>query len=100
MIQVQIATRLTPTGVSDVRWVLVDPSELPGGKELAMALAPTGPAPLQAWEPGTSRESRWWVRPLQVTVIAAAFGGAWWVADHMIATTHSGAAPAVGRSAG
>ena len=100
MIEVQIATRLTQTGVSDVRWVLVDPSELPGGQELAMALAPTGPAPLQPWEAEATRESRWWVRPLQVAVIVAAFGGAWWVADHMVGSTQSGAAPAVGRSAG
>lgn len=100
MIQVKIATRLTPTDVTDVRWVLVDPSELPTPDELSAALVPPGPGEMLASRHDAAQGPRWWLRPLQVAVLVAAFGAAWWVADRMIGAPQAGVAPSASRSAG
>lgn len=87
MIQVQIASTLEASGVSGLRWVLIDPSD--SGEPLpppaAAASGRADPPPLAAPVPGAP--IRRTSLALQVTcaaVLLAALLGAWWVTERML----------------
>lgn len=70
MIQVQIASQLTATGVDGVRWVLVDP----GSDEAASAAAQSAvpPVPASAAAAIEARSSAWSLPLLKLLVIGLA----------------------------
>lgn len=71
MIQVQIATSVSETGVGDLRWVLIDPSEAPAAADDA--------APAMADEPPpAARRTAWLLRMIQALLLLSALFGAWW----------------------
>lgn len=85
MIQVKIATSVSEAGVGDVRWVLVDPSEVPPPPE--DATLDTDPA--QDTPPEARRTARL-LRVMQALVLLAALAGAWWVSSSLIPTHGTG----------
>lgn len=78
MIHVQIASELTPDGVAGVRWVLIEPADLPAGVATAATAAPSldTPATLPA-VPGRSHPGwrAWAVTGL--CLVAALLAGRW-----------------------
>lgn len=91
MIQVQIASTLDASGVSGVRWVLVDPSESmpataePGATEAVVRAerpAPTSPTPPV---PGLRvRRTSLALHVVCGVVLVAALVAAWWVAGRIV----------------
>lgn len=90
MIQIQIATSIHEDGVEDVRWVLLDPSEVASTSPMPLP-EPTMPAGQEAVAEPTADASRtlgrrvdWTYQLLRAIVLAAALGGAWWLATTVL----------------
>ncbi|WP_395702329.1 hypothetical protein [Aquabacterium sp.] len=94
MIQVQIASTLDASGVSGLRWVLIDPSDS-GEPAPAAAAATVGRAePAAPAAPMPGAPIRRTPLALQVTCAAlllVALLGAWWVTERMLDARGPGA---------
>jgi hypothetical protein len=81
MIQVQIASQVTPTGVLGTRWVLVDDvdAETPAGAVPAPDLVATAPPDQPSGERGL-----WSLGLLKLGVTVIGLGTAWWAGQAVL----------------
>lgn len=82
MIQVQIASALDAGGVTGVRWVLIDPTEVAAAAPVQERRAE--PPPLAAPVPGAKvKRTTLALHVISAAVLLCALAGAWWTADKM-----------------
>lgn len=91
MIQVQIASALDAKGVTGVRWVLIDPTEVAAPAPVQERRAE--PPPLAAPVPGAKvKRTTLALHVISAAVLLCALAGAWWTADRLVEARGSTAA--------
>ncbi len=96
MIQVQIASTLEASGVSGLRWVLIDPSDSGQASQAPAPAAPgrSEPPPPAAPVPGAPlRRTSMAVQVACAALLLTALLGAWWVTERMLDARGPGARP-------
>lgn len=84
MIQVQIASTLDASGVTGVRWVLIDPTEVVAAAAPAQERR-AEPAPLAAPVPGAKvKRTTLALHAVSAAILLCALTLAWWTASRMV----------------